>query len=490
MIEKESLSRRDFLKKAGLAVIGIAGGFYGLSRFFEKMALEPENSTLGKLSGEYELPCEKKKVYDVVIVGCGMAGTIAGLTALKRNLNVCIVEKNEREFIGRKICGELTQKRIVEWLKDEFNLSITYYPLRGLEIRCSSGHTSHSGGPLCMIDRWQVQQTMLEKLLERGADVYQGMVRGPILESFVKGVKTKDATFCSAVTIDCSGVSSVLRRKLFSERQLLGIAYKENLILKEPVETEYALLLLNKKTLPSGYAWCFPKNEYEVNVGVGGLQGGTFLEETLEKVIEILGIERNIERREFSGYGLVPLGRPLPSMVYPGLLVCGDAASQVNPLTGGGIAPAVTAGYLAATTSAEAVENNDVSMKGMWKYNCDFAREYGVKHAALVIARDFLVSLSDEELNYFLENIVTDDDLNQLMGGRVSLQEKDMLKTFYDHWRKPSLLYRTYRAFKQMIEIRNHYNHYPQRPEEFSAWRETLDQYVDPYKRKVFTLPS
>jgi flavin-dependent dehydrogenase len=225
-------------------------------------------------------------------------------------------------------------------------------------------------------------------------------------------------------------------------------------------------------------------------VGVGGLEGGAFLEKNLEKVIKILGIEKKIERREFPGYGLVPLGRPLPSMVYPGLLVCGDAASQVNPLTGGGIAPAVKAGYLAAITSAEAVENNDVSTKGMWDYNCGFAREYGAKHAALVIARDFLVSLSDEELNYFLENIVTGEDLSQLMEGRVSFQERDMWKIFYDHWRKPSLLYRTYRAFKQMIEIRDHYSHYPRRPEEFSAWRETLDQYVDPHNRKGFTLPS
>ena len=487
MIEKEPLSRRDFLKKAGLAAIGAAGGALGLSRFFKETTVEPEPSPLLTWSGN-EL-CENEKVYDVVIVGCGMAGAVAGLTALKRNLNVCIVEKNEREFIGRKICGELTQERIVEWLKNEFNLSITCYPLKGLEIRCSSGYTSRSEGSLCMIDRWQVQQAIFENLLERGADVYQGTVKGPVLESFVKGVKTENATFHSAVTIDCSGVSSVLRRKLFSEGQLLGIAYKENLILKEPVETEYALLLLDKKIIPSGYAWCFPKNEYEVNVGVGGLEGGVVLEETLGKVINILGIEKKIVKREFPGYGLVPLGRPLPSMVYPGFLVCGDAASHVNPLTGGGIAPAVTAGYLAATTSVKAVENNDVSTKGMWDYNYDFARGYGVKHASLVVARNFLLSLSDEDMTYFLENIVTGDDLSQLMGGKVPSQEGDMMKTFYDHWRKPSLLYQMYRAFKQMTEIRNHYSHYPERPEEFSAWRETLDQYV-PHNKKTFTLPS
>ncbi len=481
MTEKESLSRRDFLKKAGLAVIGFTVGAYSLSRFIKEITSEPENAAPWKWSGESKLYCGKNdtKVYDVVIVGCGMAGGVAGLTALKRNLSVCIVEKNEKEFIGRKICGEMTPKRIVEWLKDEFSLSINCYPLKGLDIYSSSGHKSRIEEPTCMIDRWQVGQTMLENLIDRGADVYCGTVKNPVLESSVRGVETKDSLFCSTVTIDCSGVSSVLRRKIFSEPQFLGIAYKENLLLKEPANMEYAVLLLDKTILPSGYMWCFPKSEYELNVGVGGLeQSGASLLETLEKAIEILGIETKIEKREFPGFGLVPLGRPLPSMVYPGLLVCGDAASHVNPLTGGGIAPAVTAGYLAANVSAEAVENNDVSTKGMWKYNCDFARGYGKKHAALTVARNFLVSLSDEELTYFLENVVTDDDLYQLMIGKTPLQERDVLGTFLNHWKNPSLLYRMYRAFKQIIEIRNHYDHYPEGPEGFSAWRETLDQYI------------
>jgi digeranylgeranylglycerophospholipid reductase len=488
MSEKESLTRRDFLKRAVLAVMGIAAG-YSLYRLFKEKVCEPEHSDPLKLpeksnKSTYAKKNNIKKGYDVVIVGCGMAGAVAGLTALKRNLNVCIVERNEREFIGRKICGEMTPESVVKWLKNEFNLSINCHLLKGMEICSSSGHTSRITGPTCMIDRWQVQQAMLENLLDRGAEVYHGTVRSPILESSVKGVKTKDSTFYGTVTIDCSGVSSVLRRKLISEPQLLGIAYKENLILEEPVEMDYAVLYLDKNILPSGYMWCFPKSEYELNVGAGGLeQGGAALGNHLEKAIEALGITSRIKRREFPGFGLVPLGRPLPSMVYPGALVCGDAASHVNPLTGGGIAPAVTAGYLAASTSAEAVENNDVSTKGMWKYNYDFARKYGIKHAALVVARDFLVSLSDKELAYFLENVVTDDDLNQLMRGKNPFQESGILKIVLDNWRRPGLLYRMYRAFRLIRRIRNHYEQYPEGPEEFSSWREILDQYLSPHNR-------
>ncbi len=416
--------------------------------------------------------------YDVVIAGCGMAGAVAGLVALKDNLRVCIVEKKKKEFIGKKMCGELMPRKMLTLLENEVDISFKGYPLKGLEVCSAHGHRAHVPELLCTIDRWQIGQVLTEELVRRGAEVVQGTVTGPIIESRVKGVKTKDSRkFLSAVTIDCSGVSSVLRRKVFSEPEFLGLTYKENLLLKEPVTFEYARLIFDMGMIPSGYAWCFPKNEYELNVGVGGLAHcQTSLKEKFEKVVKTLGVQ--VERREHPGFGVLPLGRPLPSAVYPGLLVCGDAAHQVNPLTGEGIAPAVTAGVYAGKTAVEAVENNDVSVERLWKYNCDFAREYGIKHAPLVVARDFLISLSDEELDYFLKNVVTGDDLGQLIKGRVTVEGMRKVKTFFKNWRKVRLLYRLYSVFRMMKEIKGLYRHYPQDPEGLHSWQQLLDSYV------------
>jgi len=429
-----------------------------------------------------KLKSSKKKVppmkpHDVVIAGCGMAGALAGLTALKKNLTVCIVEKNKREYIGKKICGELMTQKSRDWLKNEFNLSITSYPLKGLEICSSSGHKVHVPIPLCTIDRWKVGQTMLQKVLTEGAEVTCKTVKGPLGEP-VKGVKTKDTTIHSTVTIDCSGVASVLRRTFTpGEPAFLGVAYKENLILKEPVTTDYALLMFDKNVIPAGYVWCFPKSEYEVNVGAGGLvRGKAFLKKILEKAVKTLGI--TVKRREFPGFGVVPLGRPLPSLVYPGLLVCGDAASQVNPLTGEGIAPALKAGYLAGKVAAEAVANDDISVEGMWKYNCDFAREYGATHASLFVARNFLVSLSGEELTYFLRSIVTGDDLSQLLQEGTAHKGMKKVVAFLKNWRRPRLLYRMYAVLILMNEIKRLYTYYPETPEGFSVWQQNLDYYL------------
>jgi digeranylgeranylglycerophospholipid reductase len=416
------------------------------------------------------------KKYDLVIVGCGMAGAVAGLTALRKNLSVCIIEKKRRELVGRKTCGELTTLEVLEWLKREFNISVNSHPLKGLEICVSSGHRSHVTEPLCTIDRWQFGQLLVTELVKRGAEVVCDSVKGPVGKP-VKGVRTKNSIFHSTVTIDCSGVSSVLRRKVAPmEPELLGVAYKEILLLKEPINTEYAMLMFDKNVIPAGYIWCFAKSEYELNVGAGGLaHGKASLKKKLETAIKNLKI--SVKKRESPGFGVIPLGGPLSSLVYPGLLVCGDAAGHVNPLTGEGIAAAVKAGHLAGMTAAEAVQKNDSSIEGMWQYNIDFAKAYGVIQVPLVVARDFLVSLSDESLSHFLENIITDHDLGQLIKGEVP-GKASILQTFFHNWRKPRFLYQLYVVFSRMNKIRQLYEQYPAGPGRFLSWQKDLDFYL------------
>lgn len=410
--------------------------------------------------------------YDIIIAGCGMAGAVAGLTALKKNQATLIIEEVERESIGKKICGELVAQKALNLLKNEFHLSVTGYPLKGLEIRTSSGYKAHVKEPLCTVDRWQMQQILVEELLDRGAELTHETVKSSAGKTSVKGVKTKDSTYSGTVTLDCSGITSVLRKLLIPEPQLLGLAYKENLILKEPITTEYALLLFNKQVLPAGYMWCFPKNEYEVNVGAGGLVRKAHLKEKLEVVIRTLKI--GVKKREFPGFGVVPLGRPLPSAVYPGLLVCGDAACHVNPLTGEGIAPAVTAGYLAGNVAAEAAKSNDSSLERLWKYNCDFAREYGIIHAPLIVMRDFLVSLSDAELDNFIK-YMSDDDLTQLIKGKIHYSWARITKIFLENWRKPHFLYRSFAALNRVKKVITLYEKYPGEPKNFFLWKQVLD---------------
>lgn len=425
--------------------------------------------------------------YDIVIVGCGIAGATAGLAALKEGLKICIIDRKKSDSIGKKICGELMPQKTLEWLKNEFKIHVDYYSLKGLQICTVSEHKNLCSSsesrirveePLCTIDRWQFGQTMVEELVDRGADLYHESVEGPVVAgASVKGVKTKDSrTFRGTVTIDCSGVSSVLRRHIFPDPvnfNTFGIAYKEDLVLKEPIIKKYGTIMFDKSIAPSGYMWCFPKSEYVLNTGVGGVgarQAG--FKNILDKIITAHAFA--VRERKNTGFGVLPLGRPLPSMVYPGLLVCGDAAFQVNPLTGEGIAPAVTAGYTAAQVAAQAVQNKDTSVKGMWKYNVEFARQYGVIFASLLVLKDFWLSLPGEELAYLMERMIISEDMAQLeTSEEPPLRRK--VAVVSDNWRKMTLLYRLYAVARKMKKIRTLYKEYPETPEEFPLWNQKVE---------------
>lgn len=71
--------------------------------------------------------------------------------------------------------------------------------------------------------------------------------------------------------------------------------------------------------------------------------------------------------------GNVPVSLPLPRLVADGLLLVGDAARQVDPLTGGGIINAMVAGRLAAEVAAGALAAGalaagDVSARALAPY--------------------------------------------------------------------------------------------------------------------------
>jgi len=137
--------------------------------------------------------------------------------------------------------------------------------------------------------------------------------------------------------------------------------------------------VIDHQIAPGGYAWIFPKGDHKANVGLG-VQADLWQEAARRLQVAgegILGfLTRFIENRPAlaQGYpvtlvgGVVPVALSPKRMVAHGLLLVGDAARQVDPLTGGGIYHAMTAGQLAAQTAVEAIEAGDVSAPFLARY--------------------------------------------------------------------------------------------------------------------------
>ena len=77
--------------------------------------------------------------------------------------------------------------------------------------------------------------------------------------------------------------------------------------------------------------------------------------------------------------GNVPVALPPARMVTDGLMLVGDAARQVDPLTGGGIINAMTAGRIVAQVALDAISTGDTSAGFLTRYEEEWGRSVGRK---------------------------------------------------------------------------------------------------------------
>jgi digeranylgeranylglycerophospholipid reductase len=110
---------------------------------------------------------------------------------------------------------------------------------------------------------------------------------------------------------------------------------------------------------PKGYAWIFAKNEYAANVGIGTLGSPTkfYLDKFIRNHPAIFDNAAIIKE----GGGLVPVGERIQT-VKENVMLCGDSAGQVVPVTGAGIGTSMTAGRIAGETAALALKADDMSL--------------------------------------------------------------------------------------------------------------------------------
>jgi len=157
---------------------------------------------------------------------------------------------------------------------------------------------------------------------------------------------------------------------------------------------------LGSKIAPGGYAWVFPKGEDYANIGVGVLASRAEVPpiEYLRRFVEKMP---NLARGKIVevNAGGVPVCGPLRQTVKSNVILVGDAARQVNPLTGGGIDSAMRAGTIAGEVAAKAVKEGNVSEKRLREYERRWREDFGGRLQKYLKAKEVLLSLSDEELD-------------------------------------------------------------------------------------------
>src|SRR6267143_174288 len=158
-------------------------------------------------------------------------------------------------------------------------------------------------------------------------------------------------------------------------------------------------LQFSEAIAPGGYAWIFPKAVGVANVGLGlvalktdGRNARQYLD---------AWVERRFPTAARIGYtvGGVIVHTTIKKTYADGVLVAGDAAHMINPLSGGGIVNAMKAGRLAGCTAAAAIREGDTSERRLVRYHQAWMDLLGEDHLKYYRIKQALESVDDEFFN-------------------------------------------------------------------------------------------
>jgi digeranylgeranylglycerophospholipid reductase len=448
--------------------------------------------------------------FDAIVVGAGTAGCLAAKTISESGLKVTLIEKKPREQIGEKICGDALGEHHLKTLGLEKPTGGELEAkIDGIKIFSPDENTIFTIADKdfvgFLLNRRLFGQWLLKKATDKGAVLQDNMnFRSPIIEKgavagiTVKNMKSgKTVEMRSKVVVDASGYFGMVRKQLPVEMGIdrdvanedVEACYREIRQLKQETEnTTFCEIYLSQTASPGGYVWIFPKGGARVNVGLGICMRGKYpnpkkqlYDTTLSKPIFNGSLVLN------AGSWFDPVRRPLDNMVSNGVMLVGDAASLVNPIHGGGIGPSMLSGYFAGQQIVEALSKGEPTKEALWGYNNKYIETYGKKQGSLDIFKMFLLSCSDEDLNYGMnEKLMTEDDvLRAGMGDDFHLNITETAKRVFRGIRRVGFLNRLRLTVTMMRGLRAHYNTYPTSPQNFEPWRLQTIKLIEEARHKL-----
>ncbi|MEM2878404.1 MAG: NAD(P)/FAD-dependent oxidoreductase [Candidatus Hadarchaeales archaeon] len=377
-----------------------------------------------------------EKEYDVIVVGAGPAGSTAACSAAMGGASVLMIDRRRElgvpvqcgEALAEDALNELKIKPDPRWAVCRTNAVKIVSP-SGIEVNVAE--RSIAGKVGYILDRKVFDKFLAMRAAREGAEILVNTyVDGPVMEDGrMVGVRTTGPwgrnEFRGRIIIAADGVGSRVARwagirtalKLDDiesgiQFQMVGVEIKDTSVME---------FYFGSKVAPGGYAWVFAKGEDTANVGLGVLGSRAdrrpieYLKDFVKKMPHV-SCGKVVEINA----GGVPVSGPIKQTVRDNLLVVGDAARQVNPLTGGGIDSAMRAGTIAGEVAAKAVKEKDCSEKRLMEYERRWREAIGKRLEKYLKGKEVLLRLSDKELDQLAKT------LSSVRFDRISLT--DMLK--------------------------------------------------------------
>jgi geranylgeranyl reductase family protein len=296
-----------------------------------------------------------RPAWDLLVVGAGPAGAATAIGALAAEPALRVLLLDRAGFPRDKPCGDGVAPHVLDLLSTVgvTGLVDDRTPVRRLRLtRQDLTVEREMTRPAWVVPRSILDHRLLLAAQEAGAHLERHRVRS--VAAGRSGVRLDDRHE-GRVAVGADGAHSELRRSAGVRPTPRALAIR-GYVPTPPGRAGAQVIAFGTSRQPS-YAWSFDRGDGLANVGYGELLTDQRTPPTRAQLMEQLD-------------GLLPgagdggtgwRGHPLPlstSRWVPGrgrVLLAGDAAGLVNPLTGEGIFYAVATGLAAGRAAAEAV---------------------------------------------------------------------------------------------------------------------------------------
>jgi geranylgeranyl reductase family protein len=285
--------------------------------------------------------------YDVAIVGAGPAGSVLAYELAKKGVKVILLEKNPLPY--RKVCAGGITVRAASVLPPDIH-KVVEGTIQGARLsynRISKKVRTYDKPIIYTVTREKFDSLLASRAIQAGTALRDNTeVKTIEIRKDSVLIGTRRETYSIQVLVGADGAnSSVVHALGLGKGYEYGLGINCDIEAKSEKLKEWQNLIGLDYGIPGGYSWVFPKSSY-LSIGSGGPQR---VSNKLKPYV--LGLMHNYGLDANNGViirgHLMPIRKATTPLSLSRVLLVGDAAGLIDPLTGEGIYYAVRSSYLA-----------------------------------------------------------------------------------------------------------------------------------------------